>query len=89
VALTRDGKSLLVTIQAKNTLMALDAASLKARAEIKVGRYPEDVVASADGTIAYVADWFSDAISVVDLVRGKETRQIAVAAGPRDLVVVP
>ncbi|HEY0146712.1 MAG TPA: hypothetical protein VGB93_11315, partial [Methylovirgula sp.] len=62
---------------------------LKTLTEIKVGRYPEDVVASADGTTAYVTDWFSDAISIVDLAHGKETRQIAVAAGPRDLVVVP
>ena len=53
---------------------------MKKIAEIKVGRYPEDVVTSSDGATAYVADWFSDAISIVDPIHGKELREIAVTA---------
>ncbi len=57
-------------------------SSLKKRAEIKVGRYPEDVVISTDGATAYVADWFSDAISIIDLVQNRQTRQIRRRRGP-------
>jgi len=47
------------------------------------------VAAGADNTTAYVTDWFSDAISTVDIQHDREIRQISVGAGPRDLIIVP
>lgn len=52
-----------------------------------VGRYPEGVAVA--GTTAYVANWFSDSVSVLDLATLTETARIAVPEGPRSLVVGP
>ncbi len=41
------------------------------------------------GGFAYVANWFSDDVSVIDLATLRETRRIPVAEGPRSLAVVP
>ncbi len=46
--------------------------NLKPRAPpVRVGSYPEGIAITRDGRKAYVANWFSDDISVIDLVFGK------------------
>ncbi|WP_425530527.1 hypothetical protein [Stenotrophomonas maltophilia] len=39
------------------------------------------------GGRAYVANWFSDDVSVIDLASLRETGRIPVAEGPRSLAV--
>ena len=63
----------------------VDADSLAVTATIPVGRYPEGV-AIRDG-FAYVANWFSDDVSVIDLATLRETRRLPVAEGPRTVTV--
>lgn len=86
-AVTPDGSRALVTNQQAGTVAVLGPHD--ARRTIKVGGYPEAVVIGADGRRAYVANWFSDDVSVLDLGRLVELRRIKCPAGPRGLVVAP
>ena len=47
VAVTPDGKKLLGSVQAANSLAVFDTTKLEKLADIAVGRLPEDVAASA------------------------------------------
>ncbi len=55
MAITRDGKSLLVTLNMKNTLAEVDLTSGKVSREISVSNAPYDVVVV--GRKAYVSNW--------------------------------
>ena len=85
VAVSDDGARILVTNQQAGTLVVLDAA-LSPVATIPVGRYPEGVAVSHDR--AYVANWFSDSVSVVDLATLAETGRLPVGEGPRGLAIL-
>jgi YVTN family beta-propeller protein len=85
VAVEPGGGRLLVTNQQGGTLVVVDAADGTRYATVPVGRYPEGVV--IDGTSAYVANWFSDSVSVIDLATLRETARIKVPDGPRSLAV--
>ncbi|MCJ2034509.1 YncE family protein [Methylobacterium sp. J-068] len=85
VAVSPDGGRVLVTNQQAGTLVVLDARDGTTRATVPVGRYPEGVAVA--GAQAYVANWFSDSVSVVDLTSLRETARIAVPDGPRSLAV--
>jgi YVTN family beta-propeller protein len=65
----------------------IDGDALAVTATVPVGRYPEAV--AIRGGFAYVANWFSDDVSVIDLATLRETRRIPVAEGPRGLAVAP
>lgn len=56
---------------------------------IEVGRVPKFISLSPDGSIALVSNWCDESVSVVDLERGEEVRQIPVDAAPRGSVVLP
>jgi YVTN family beta-propeller protein len=57
MALTPDGKSLLVCMSRNNTLGVVDLESGKLTEEIQVGVAPYAVAVSADGKAAYVTNW--------------------------------
>lgn len=86
-AVTNDGQSVLVTNQQSGTIAVLGTAGAPP-AHVKVGSYPEGIVIVAGGARCYVANWFSDTVSVVDLVSLKEIRRIKVPGGPRGLAVL-
>lgn len=65
LALTPDGRYLLVTCEGSSTLSMLDTGRLAVAARIAVDSRPYGVVVSPDGRFAYVA---SSAASVVDVV---------------------
>lgn len=81
-AATPDGARLLVTHQGSGTLGVFDAGG-KSVAKIKVGSYPEGVAIGSGGTRAYVANWFSDDVSVLDLEKMEVIGRIKTGAGPR------
>ena len=84
VAVSPDGRRVVVTNQHAGTVSIVDADTLTVAATVPVGRYPEGV-AILEG-LAYVANWFSDDVSVVDLAARTETGRIPVPEGPRTLV---
>lgn len=85
-AVTPDGSKVLVTHQSAGTLGVFDGSG-KPVAKLKIGSYPEGVAIGGDGTRAYVANWFSDDVSVVDLETMTELHRIKSGAGTRAVAV--
>lgn len=86
VALEPNG-DVLVANQQSGTVSMLESGKTEAAA-IKVGSYPEGVAVTADGRKAYVANWFSDDVSVIDLETRREIARIKCAGGPRAVAIV-
>ena len=91
VAQSTPSPALLVLSKTDRTLAIVDPDSLKAVARIPVGNDPHEVVASSDGTTAYVSNYGFGAyhtLSVVDLVGQKPLPAIDLGAlrGPHGLV---
>ena len=83
VAMTHDDAEILVSNQQGGSISIFDAQTHAPRAEIKVGRYPEGLVALRNGSKAYVANWFSASVSVLDLKTNTEIKRIICPEGPR------
>jgi YVTN family beta-propeller protein len=50
---------------------------------IKTEKMPESVELSPDQQHAYVTNWFSNSLSIIDLQQGKQTSSIPLKDGPR------
>lgn len=87
-AVTPDQSHVLVSNQQASTISVLSTNSVAAP-PIKVGGYPEAVAVSADGKRAFVANWFSDDTSVIDIKTLQQIRRIKCPAGPRGIVIAP
>ena len=71
-AQTSNGGALLVLSKADETLAIVDPATNKVLGRVPVGKDPHEVIASADGKLAYVSNYGGGAyntLAVVDLVR--------------------
>jgi YVTN family beta-propeller protein len=75
---------LLVLNKSDHTLSVLDPATLKSTGTVGVGRGPHEVVVSADGGTAYVANYGDqqpgNSLSIVDLASLKETKRVDLGA---------
>jgi YVTN family beta-propeller protein len=85
--------SLLVLSKKDHTLSIVDAASLQVVAKVPVGNDPHEVIASTDGTTAYVSNYgfgSYNTLAVVDLVHGKALPSVDLGLlhGPHGLVFV-
>ncbi len=85
--------SLLVLSKKAHTLAIVDPASLQVLARIPVGNDPHEVIASADGSTAYVSNYGFGAyntLAVVDLIHQKPLAAIDLGAlrGPHGLTFV-
>lgn len=87
VAVSADGARIVVTDQHAASVSVIDADALSITATLPVGKYPEGVAIL--GERAYVANWFSDDVSIVDLTSLTTVGRIPVAEGPRSLVALP
>ena len=87
VAVSADGARIVVTDQHAASVSVIDADALSITATIPVGKYPEGVAIL--GERAYVANWFSDDVSIVDLTSLTTVGRIPVADGPRLIVALP
>lgn len=80
---------MFITNQQSGSVSVMDAEALVATYKTKVGRYPEGVVIEPDGSKAYVANWASGDISVLNGETGQELRRIKASSGARALAIVP
>jgi len=75
---------LLVLNKADHTMVAVDPASMKVTGRVSVGRGPHEVIASADGKVAFVANYGdqqpNNSLSVIDLATMTETRRVDLGA---------
>jgi YVTN family beta-propeller protein len=89
-AIQGSAQSILVLSKRDHTLAIVDPATLRVTAKVPVGNDPHEVIASADGTTAYVSNYGFGAfntLAVVDLVHAKPLPQIDLGAlrGPHGL----
>jgi YVTN family beta-propeller protein len=79
-AASTPASALLVLEKAQNTLVIVDPASLTIVARVPVGDNPHEVAVSDDGRTAYVSNYGSHTIAVVDLVAQKPLPPIDLGA---------
>lgn len=89
VAVTPNGKYLLVSNWCSWTLSVVDVATAKEVTEIPIGAYPRGIVVSPDSKTAYVAEMGGSTIHVINLTTLTDVGQIDVGRGPRALVMDP
>ncbi len=77
--LSRDGKTLFVSLWGGGKVLMLDATTLEARGEIQVGEHPNAMVLSRDGARLFVACANTNAVWVVDVAERTANEQISVA----------
>jgi YVTN family beta-propeller protein len=81
LALSADGKRLLVANSLSSTVSVLDAVTLAPLRELQVAGRPWALAESADGRRLFVTDFIGGALRVLDLERGGE-RALSLAQPP-------
>src|SRR4051812_16824627 len=86
-------EALLVLSKREHTLAIVDPATLKVVAKAPVGEDPHEVIASADGKLAYVSNYGGgryNTLAVIDLIGHRALPSIDLGAlrGPHGLVFV-
>lgn len=83
MAVTSDGKTLVVNSRLNSSLYAYSLPDLKVIGTTEVGRAPDWVTLTPDGKTAYVANAASNSVSVVDVKSMKEVTRIPVGEVPK------
>jgi len=83
MAVTSDGKMLVVNSRLNSAVYIYSLPDLKVLGSVDVGRSPDWVTLTPDGKAAYVANAQSNSVSVVDLKTLKEVTRIPVGQVPK------
>jgi YVTN family beta-propeller protein len=83
MAVTADGKTLIVNSRLNSAIYSYSIPDLKLLGSADVGKSPDWVTLTPDGKTAYVACAASNFVSVVDLKSMKETTRINVGQVPK------
>jgi YVTN family beta-propeller protein len=83
MAVTSDGKTLVVNSRLNSSIYTYSIPDLKLLGQADVGRSPDWVTLTPDGKKAYVANAASNSVSVVDLTSMKEITRIPVGEVPK------
>ena len=89
VAVSPDGKRLLVSNWCSYTLDVIDLATWKVQKELPIGAYPRGIVVSPDSSTAFVAVMGSTHLAVVDLQALTIRATVNVGVSPRHVVLSP
>jgi YVTN family beta-propeller protein len=84
MAVTADGKTLVVNSRLNSSIYFYSIPELKLLGSTEVGKSPDWVTLTPDGGRAYVANAASNSVSVVDLKSMKEVALIPVGFVPRN-----
>ncbi|MDS4059341.1 MAG: putative Ig domain-containing protein [Candidatus Contendobacter sp.] len=77
LAFTPNGSRLYLTCNTDpGAVKVIDPAAARVIGSIPVGRFPKGVTFSPDGLRAYVANWGSDSVSVIDVLNGWVTDEL-------------
>jgi YVTN family beta-propeller protein len=83
MAITPDGRTIVVNSRLNSALYAYSLPDLKLLGEVEVGSSPDWVTLTPDGRTAYVANAASNSVSVVDIKSLKEVTRIPVGQVPK------
>lgn len=89
VAVTPDGRRLLVTRLHEHTLSVFDTESFEKVMDLTTMAYPYAVVVTPDGSRAFVSNWGDRSVSALDLTAGSTLGRIEVGRTPEGLAVSP
>ena len=84
-------ETVLIADKDGDALLVFDTASGRVERAIPVGGNPHEVVATADGRLAFTANARSNTVSVVNLLEGKEIKRLAspLFAYPHGMAIHP
>ncbi|PWU11369.1 MAG: hypothetical protein C5B51_02720 [Terriglobia bacterium] len=83
MAVTADGKTLVVNSRLNSSIYEYSLPELKLLGSVEVGKSPDWVTLTPDGKRAYVANAASNSVSVVDIQTMKEITRIPVGEVPK------
>ena len=83
LAVTADGKTLVVNSRLNSAIYTYSLPDLKLIGSVDVGRAPDWVTLTPDSKMAYVANAQSNSVSVIDLKTLKEVTRIPVGQVPK------
>lgn len=83
LAVTADGKTLLVNSRLNSAIYSYSLPDLKLLGSAEVGHAPDWVTLTPDSKTAYVANAQSNSVSVIDIKTMKEVTRIAVGQVPK------
>jgi YVTN family beta-propeller protein len=83
LAVTSDGKTLVVDSRLNSAVYLYSLPDLKLLGSVDVGRAPDWVTLTPDGKTAYVANAQSNSVSVIDIKAIKEVTRIPVGQVPK------
>src|SRR5713226_7577464 len=83
LAVTSDGKTLVVNSRLNSAVYSYSLPDLKLLGSVDVGRAPDWVTLTPDGKTAYVANAASNSVSVVNIGSMKEVTRIPVGQVPK------
>jgi YVTN family beta-propeller protein len=83
MAVTADGKTLVVNSRLNSAVYLYSLPDLKLMGSVDVGKAPDWVTLTPDGNTAYVANAQSNSVSVIDLKAMKEITRIPVGQVPK------
>ncbi|HWY47193.1 MAG TPA: beta-propeller fold lactonase family protein, partial [Bryobacteraceae bacterium] len=83
MAITSDGKTLIVNSRLNSAIYSYSLPDLKLLGSADVGKSPDWVTLTPDGKSAYVANAGSNSVSVVDIRSMKEVTRIPVGQAPK------
>jgi YVTN family beta-propeller protein len=83
MAVTADGKDLVVCSRLNSSVYIYSLPDLKLRGSVEVGKAPDWVTLTPDSKSAYVANAQSNAVSVIDIKAIKEVTRIPVGQVPK------
>jgi YVTN family beta-propeller protein len=83
MAVTSDGKTLVVNSRLNSSIYTYSIPDLKLLGSVEVGKSPDWVTLTPDGKRAYVANAASNSVSVVDIQSMKEITRIPVGEVPK------
>ena len=86
LALSSDGRSLVVVCEGTNEVVIVDTATRQITARIPVGRVPRGIALSADGKRAWVSNSWDDTVSEIDLAAHGVARTLPTGFEPGGLV---
>jgi DNA-binding beta-propeller fold protein YncE len=85
-----DGKTLYITeYSATGKIHFISASKGKKMKSIAVGAYPAAICVNKTGTQAWVANRFSNDLSVIDLLKNKEVKRLQMVREPKSLALSP
>jgi YVTN family beta-propeller protein len=88
LAVTADGRKLVVDSRLNSAVYVYSLPDLELLGSVDVGRAPDWVTLTPDGRMAYVANAGSNSVSVIDLIALKEVTRIPVGQVPKRNITV-